>query len=326
MPKEITHWHVAQAVLGRKIPVKLAGMIEKNPHLYYLGSVAHDIPFYDLTEPSKFSLERVGDMLHGVNGENTLYPMVSLLKRGASREIIEQGYLHSFLLGMLTHYVVDSSFHPFVYYLSGNYYALDSNQRAKAVFRHRLFETGLDVWLQTNNPLVYPVNLLKLARNSGKSGKNILTYLAEHYSMPQDKNFIFKFRTAWFNHCLMQALFSRSIPWKLLQMYKQLGHQGVEKIEALFYPQPFNTSFYELKVEWRHPVTGEISENSTSELYNKSIESVAALFNRIGDNPEDWPMILSQMDALSLDTGLPMTKVKDMKFFCPEAIEYKLRL
>jgi hypothetical protein len=50
----------------------------------------------------------------------------------------------AFILGYITHCALDMTFHPVIYYLSGNYYDVDPGKKAHAVYLHRHLETCLD--------------------------------------------------------------------------------------------------------------------------------------------------------------------------------------
>lgn len=324
MPKELTHWHVAKKALSSNLPPRIHQIIQQNLELYYLGAVAHDIPFYDLSQPPEVSLERIGNEMHGVSGENTLVPLIDILERALRRG--DRVHLLCFVLGMLTHYVVDSTFHPFVYYLSGNYFDQNTQKRAKAVFRHRLLETGIDLWLETSEPMDYPTNLASLWRRAGTEGKEAFSLLVRHFTMEGDKGTPAHFKSAWRNHRILQSLFRKTIPWRILTLYRRIGHPGAEKLEALFYPQPLNLSIFASSFTWRHPVTGEKYNDTLEEIYKTSIEKVITLFLKLGDKSEwEWPEILSQMKPLSLDSGLVYCPAKEMKYFMAEPIENKLR-
>ncbi|MHB8124173.1 MAG: zinc dependent phospholipase C family protein [Desulfitobacteriaceae bacterium] len=325
MPKELTHWHIAKRTLTMEIPHQIAEIINHKPQLYYLGAIAHDIPFYDLSEPSETSIQHIGDQLHGANGENTLIPLIDMLEKTFAQKHTE--FLLSFILGMLTHYVADSTFHPMIYYLSGNYYAEDSTVRSKAVYRHRLLETAIDLWLEAEEPMGYPVNLAKLSREAGRNGSEALTLLVSHYSFDSNKPIKQHFKSAWRNHRLLQAAFSWSIPWRILSTYRRFGHPGAEKHEALFYPQPLNLTFFQTKLDWIHPVTGENYTNTFGELYEASVQKLATIFCQLGSSQtQDWASILRNLEPLSLDSGMPYVPVSQMEFFFAEPIERKLRL
>lgn len=327
MPKELTHWQVARKAYQGLIPTSIKGIIASSPELYYLGTVAHDVPFYDLSQPAEARIEWIGNHLHGVNGENTLVPLLNLVSQVLQKPV--KDYLLSFLLGMFTHYVTDSTFHPVVYYLSGNYFDEDPDKRGKAIFRHRLLETGIDLWLETLEPLDYPKSLASLRSKAGTRGNEALNMLIELYGMNgNNRNEEIKahFKHAWRNHRLLQSVFNWPIPWHALRVYRLLGHPGAEKVEALFYPQPFNLSFFQNSFQWCHPVTGEKHQSTLEELFLETSEKVKVLFRELGSESFlNWPEIIQTWKPLSLDSGLPYVPVKEMKYFMEEPIEKALQ-
>ncbi len=324
MPKELTHWHIAREALQRGVPVMVGEIIASHPALYYIGAIAHDIGFYDFSKPSEASLERVANQLHGVDGENTLVPLSGMMDTALSQNNSQA--LFAFLLGMLTHFVVDSTFHPMVYYMSGNYFAEDPLERSKAVFRHRLMETAIDLWLETANPIEYPSDLIHLGHEAGETGRHAFKLLVGYYAYG-DKEIMGNFEKAWRNHRFLQTAFSWSVPWRVLALYRRLGHPSVEKLEALFYPQPLDLTFFDAKLDWIHPVTGEANKMTLEQLYDLSVTKVIALFEQLGtQSRENWPLLLRRLPPVSLDSGLCYVPVSHMKYFWTEPIEQRLRV
>jgi len=325
VPKELTHWHIARATLQRGVPVKVGEIIASHPALYYIGAIAHDIAFYDLSKPSEASIERVANQLHGVDGENTLVPLSEMMDTALSQNNSQA--LLAFLLGMLTHFVADSTFHPMVYYMSGNYFAEDPLERSKAVFRHRLMETAIDLWLETADPIEYPSDLIHLGREAGEAGRQAFKLLVGYYACPGDKNIMAHFKKAWRNHRFLQTAFSWSTPWRVLALYRRCGHPSVETLEALFYPQPLDLTFFDAKLDWLNPVTGEGNKMTLEQLYDLSVTKVIALFEQLGtQSVENWPSLLRRLPPLSLDSGLCYVPVSHMKYFRTEPIEHRLRV
>ena len=324
MPKELTHWHIAHAVLQKGVPVRIGEITVSNPALYYIGAVAHDIAFYDLSIPAETRIEHVANQLHGVAGENTLVPLSEMMASALSKS--NNQALLAFLLGMLTHFVADSVFHPMVYYMSGNYFAENKEERGQAVFRHRLLETAIDLWFTTADPLEYPYDLSHLWHEAGEDGIQALKPFVGHFSLPGDKSMKAHFKKAWRNHRFLQTAFSWSIPRRILAFYRRFGHTSAEKLEALFYPQPLDLSFLDAKLDWLHPVTGEPHVMNLQELYDLSVQKVNNLFEQLGQQPkEDWPALLKTMTPLSLDSGLSYVPVNQMKYFRSEPIEQRLK-
>lgn len=329
MPKELTHWHIAKSIHSGEIPGSIAEIICQKPQLYYLGAIAHDIPFYDLSKSTKTSIKYIGDQLHGAEGENTLVPIIAMLEKALLKKPPEA--LLAFFLGMLTHYTADSTFHPLIFYLSGNYYDNDYQQRSKAVFRHHLLETALDLWLEANEAIDYPTGLSKLAREAGDDGRQALDLIAGYYSGTKDqprKRLVRRhYKLAWLNHRFFHKAFRYRVPYRIISVYRHLGHPEAAELEALFYTQVLNLAYLESRFHWKHPVTGESKLTAFRELFEESVQKSAAIFCRLGTCPaEDWPGILRSLDPLSLDSGLAGVPVSRMKFFSKEPIEGKLRL
>lgn len=324
MPKELTHWHIAREAMKKGIPGEVGKIIASNPALYYLGAIAHDIGFYDLSSPSLANLEHVANQLHGVGGENTVAPLCEIMKRALGQN---NHRVHlAFLLGMLTHFVADSTFHPMVYYMSGNYFAEDPEERDKAVYRHRLLETAIDLWLKSVQPMDYPSGLLQLWRDTGETERKAFRLLIEQAVCNGDIRKIEHFHKAWRNYRLLQTVFGWSTPRKMLSIYRSFGHLSVGKLEALFYTQPLDLSFFETKLAWRHPVTGERHAIMIEAFFDLCVKKVVRLFNQLTEQPlEKWAHFLCELSPLSLDTGLPLVPVARMEFFDAEPLEYRLR-
>lgn len=321
MPKELMHWHIAHGALNRELPAAVKEIILEHSQMYYLGAIAHDIPFYDLAHSAGRGIEQIGDELHGVNGEDTLAPLVLLLENCPA----ESPALVSFVLGMLTHYIADSTFHPLVYYLSGNYFAVEPEARALAVFRHRLLETALDLWVQREDPLQHPTSVARLWRKTGASGRQALALLTAQYA-GADGDRAACFQSAWRYHRLLQTLFQWWAPWKILSVYRASRNPGAQKYEALFYHQPLDLSLLDEEFSWQHPVSGQEKLTTFAAHYHESITLVSELFGYLGRSRiEAWPALLRQLEPLSLDSGLPYVPVQDMKYFWSERIELRLR-
>lgn len=324
MPKELTHWHIAREAMKKGIPGEVGKIIASNPALYYLGAIAHDIGFYDLSSPSLANLEHVANQLHGVGGENTVTPLCEIMETAFGQNNVR---VHlAFLLGMLTHLVVDSTFHPMVYYMSGNYFAEDPEERDKAVYRHRLLETAIDLWLKSVHPLDYPSGLLQLWRDTGETERKAFKLLIEQAVCNGDMRKIEHFHKAWRNHRLLQTVFGWSTPRKMLSIYRSIGHSSVGKLEALFYTLPLDLSFFETTLDWRHPVTGERQAIMIDAVFDLCVKKVVLLFNQLTELPlEIWALFLCELSPLSLDTGLPLVPVAQMRFFGDEPLECRLR-
>jgi hypothetical protein len=331
LPKELTHWHIAHSVLTAGSAGTVEAIIRAKPELYYLGAIAYDTAFYDLSLSGKYDISYLGDRLHGAQGENTLTPLLTMLEK--ARPAGRPAALLSFILGMLTHFLADSTFHPLIFYLTGNYYDLDAQRCSQAVFRHRLLETALDLWLESKEAPEqrdFPRSVAQLSRAAGKEGTQVLNLLADCLASPEnspDNHIQRHFRSAWRKHRIMHIVFQRTLPYRLLSLYRRWGHPEVRKLEALFYRQPINLTYFQNSLTWQHPVSGKKKTTTFGEIYEQSITRACALFKMLDSSPfQEWSNVLTRLEPLSLDSGLASIGVSSMNFFSEEPIEDKLRL
>ena len=142
VPREIVHWQVLECAIEELRDSAAGPALSRNRDAAYLGSIAHDAPYYYKLGRDEF--EEVSELLHGANGEDTYLPIKSGLQVLPSFPEEQREMLWCFLMGMFSHCASDIAFHPLVYYLTGNYYAKEAGPQKKARTQHRLFEVLLD--------------------------------------------------------------------------------------------------------------------------------------------------------------------------------------
>lgn len=133
--KENTHLHFAYGLLEDLRGQPVWRDISAHVSHYLLGSVIPDTFYYG----SSASYRRISESLHGKDGNPTNATILQVLE--SSREHNDL----AFILGFITHCALDITFHPIVYYLSGNYYDETPEKRNHAVYLHRHLETCLDL-------------------------------------------------------------------------------------------------------------------------------------------------------------------------------------
>jgi len=121
-----THLYIADQAMQRSG----VHVLKQFPKEYLLGSVAPDTFLYS----TKF--KDLSYFMHGKNGEKTNTIIFELLD-GADNEADL-----AYALGYITHCAADIVWHPFIFYLAGNYN--DPVKLPDARYRHYLIETTLD--------------------------------------------------------------------------------------------------------------------------------------------------------------------------------------
>lgn len=137
MPKENTHLYFAHELSEKFENVQIKALVKKNLRYFYFGSVVPDTFYYGHGEAQR----KISEYLHGRYGNLTskiVFEMLDKAKHHQSEKDL------AFVFGYLTHCALDITFHPMVYYLSGNYYDHDLSKAADAIYLHRHLETYLD--------------------------------------------------------------------------------------------------------------------------------------------------------------------------------------
>ena len=144
MPKEITHWRLAERV-GQSLgegPLRQA--VRACPKAFMLGSVFHDCGYY-AGDSRRYDVASLADRLHGAKGEDTFEVLRLAVTRCVNQPISPPAV--SFLAGLATHIAADCVFHPFVYYFTGNYYDSRLERRRAARRAHRRLEVLIDLFV-----------------------------------------------------------------------------------------------------------------------------------------------------------------------------------
>lgn len=137
MASENTHIYLADQIKGKIGNNVLKQIISDYIGYYFLGSIFPDILFYSKDKP----IFNMAYNLHGEDGVPTNKIVFNLLDEAKS---IKDENNFTFIAGLLTHYAVDITFHPVVFYISG--YKADGNKQEKdrTSYLHWHYETCID--------------------------------------------------------------------------------------------------------------------------------------------------------------------------------------
>lgn len=112
-----------------------------------LGAVAPDIfYFYHVLQPKKTRKASVwGDRLHHEKVAELIFSFLD--KIAETEDSIYRQKILAFTLGYISHCVVDVITHPYIFYISGDYYNPDPKIAYKAQINHMRVEYALDSYL-----------------------------------------------------------------------------------------------------------------------------------------------------------------------------------
>jgi len=326
MPKEITHIFFSEDTVNQLDKNKLFSTLSSNKPFYNFGSIAVDILYYNL---DKFSTSW-GDFLHGKDGNETSLPIIEALIDLKNNQ--NDKYFHqklSFICGFLTHMALDITFHPFVYYFSGNYYDDNKDLAILAKMNHRIIEGWIDLFLLEKKSInlkdfkdldnIYKnkeINLIildfmsKIFDKAWKTDKNILKPLKRGY-------FIQKFLTKQFKNSNMN---------KLIRIINRLSNNKLKSYVALFYPIKYSkipTKIIEFG-QFKNPVTNEEYKGNFYTLWDDALKLSTAFLKAVNDFiylESDENNLKSIIKDYSLDVGFVKTKVDEAKHFLPLSLD-----
>lgn len=146
MPDLITH-HLFGREVQWMLDEPISSIISKNQQMFDFGAMGPDFFFYYGTLPWKKykDSKEVQDIGHKMHDEKItevfvkFFELIKQIKNTEQREI-----LFAYLAGMLTHYSIDRSAHPYIFYQSG--FPLENeNNEDRFDWYHKRVEMSIDL-------------------------------------------------------------------------------------------------------------------------------------------------------------------------------------
>ncbi len=314
MPKELTHWALAERVRDRFSGTRAGEIISRHINLYYLGAVSPDFPYYYLAGRGRERFSAAADRLHGRFGGNTLafLPSVIRMYDGRSEPDDVPEPVIAFLLGAVCHVTTDWNFHPLVYYFCGSRKSNDPAVARGATERHQELEARLDLLYLREYA---PVNHGRVGNSfrGVEIGRRDLLLLLERFLFPGEGIRHAELRRLIRTYTMVQgAFFSRlvgSVAAALGNRYLQsLTYSAIRAGEPRLLDRP---------VRFRNPASGEEREESFRGLERKMIADASDLFDLVERYLRRDAVIgdLEGLPGLHLETGLPSDDDRRMRFF-----------
>ena len=285
------------------------------PHALKFGAVFPDVLFY-LAGPSDTArYRRIAQACHGVHGEDTY-----VLLRRIAASLAHSPYpapLRAFLAGVACHIQTDVTFHPFVYYLTGNYDDDNPFKRSRSVTDHRRLECLLDLYF---------------CNGANGIGDYTLRHILSCLEMPLDyvhevlvplcadmaeyPSLIPRSRQALRNFRILQGLFQyRGLPRFLFAVAPRLS-PVVREMEALFYSPALDSFLPRLNgpLSYRNPVTGTTETTTLAGLFDQSVSRSVQVVESIGRSVSTGAPVLTDRGP-SLAYGLAANAAIQPRYF-----------
>lgn len=278
MPSTITHTYIALDTL-KKIKTKPKKVIHQYIEDYKTFAQGMDILyFYHIFLLKENKVASIGHQFHHYKTNDIFKYIIEYNK--ANREPV----IFSFLAGLITHYVADSTFHPYVNFLANN----DNPLKRKDL--HFEIETFLDNYVVNRKKRFYRTfRVHKLVMNN-KKNREVIKLLDGLF----DKFFNYENMGKKYYHSIKEMRFVfKYLRYDRLgikrKIYKLIDKNKlkVRRVTYLSYNFPLeNQEFYlnsKKKLWFNIKNKNIISNESFDELYNKVIINATYIINHLYD-------------------------------------------
>ena len=328
MGKEISHILMAeQSAHSLEDPGRdpLAALLRDFSPAFHFGSIAADTFFYGIKVPFlEKKYDCCGDMIHGAEGNDTSLPLLSMLQdlRNNRHDRLFREKL-AFACGFLTHIALDTVCHPCIYYFSGNYHHESVEERVKAVTRHRLIESWLDLFvLRKASITIENCLFMETIRRNTPLNLELLRFFFESFERTASVDgYLWKYLRRGYNvQMLLNSMFPNAFWGKMVGTANRALKGKLNTFMALFYPwdyreippEVFDYEYY------LHPVTGEELPGGFNQLWESAgkrcLEFLEAVREYIyGDG--DQERLGRVLKGYSLSTGLVGVPVSEAGYF-----------
>jgi hypothetical protein len=307
MPSILTHHYFANLLIEKyKQQWPLLG---KQSPLVWLGSQGPDPFFFYGRAPfksrlAKASMNQFGSLLHNQPPHQSIWP---LLKHGWFGHQVDD-VSKAYVFGALTHYVLDRTCHPYVFYRSGfdEHGALTDHYNAD----HAKLEVEMDLALILHLNLsssmyqpkvtlqVDPVSLQSISQLYYQAFSKHVNHEAYQQAVEDMKaTYKFLYHGSWFNRLLVILIAGkRSLPFSLIHPNTISSDRSKMVLNLQ-------------QKKWRHPVSGIQSTESVITLIEKSenmIDKIAKLLSQDEVNESTVKKWCEDIDYDGKKTGKTM--------------------
>lgn len=290
MPKELTHWILADRVLAGLSPdSRLREIIGAHHSAYLGGAVLPDTLLHLFHGPHAATALALAHSFHDTVG-NSFAPLIQTERRfpdGLPPAML------ACLLGVITHIEADIIFHPFVFALA----------ETDDAGRHYQIETDIDCYFLRKGIRPSARHLVDLiSPDTQKTLVNACVQLFDpEGALPPTVP-----EHALALHCSYQAKYDRTF-WKLaVRLLSMAMGSPFREQRHLFYPLALSSASYRIKdsaSEWHHPVTGELQRSTIEELARDAVKRTIDLLTLI-ETKGSLAVALQTRHGENLLTGL----------------------
>lgn len=272
---------------------------------YYIFAQSHDYLYFSLSKKNR----KLAHTAHVKNTQDYLLNIIKFIKDNKLKDNID---LISYLYGSLTHYILDSTLHPYIFYKSG----LNSTS-------HRIVEKNIDkVFYEIKTKKDYKeLNISKELIVNNKFTEELNNCINYSYQKTYNVNKMSK----RFKKCIKEAILlfkftSYDKNGKKIKFFNIVDKLFKTNLSILSTSIEENKEYLnENHNKWNHPCFKDKEYNySFNELYNQSIfktEILIKYVNKYLNDELDLEDLKKYIPNISYTTGLKIEDNIKMKYF-----------
>jgi hypothetical protein len=315
MPSILTHHYFANTFIERH--QKRWPFLKPKAPLVWLGSQGPDPFFFYGRAPfksrlAKESMNQFGSLLHNQPPHQSIWPLINHGWFGPKADDVSKAYV----MGALTHYVLDRTCHPYVFYRSG--FDEQGGLTDHYMADHAKLEVEMDLGLilqlklspSTYQPKVTlqvdPVSLQSISQLYFQAFPKHVNHDAYQQSVQDMKaTYQFLYHGFWVNRLLVMLIAGkRSLPFSLI-------HPNTISLER------GKTVLNLHHKKWRHPVTGISSTESVMTLIEKSDKMMDKISDLLSQDKVNEVMIKTWCENFDYDGKEIGTTMQYFQSFYP---------
>ncbi len=323
MPSITTH-HMFSKELLKHLTKEELKRFDKELTIYHTFAQSHDYLFY-YTFDIKNAL-RIRSLGHKAHHEKTQDYIINIVKEIKDNHLEKNQQALSYLYGSITHYCLDSTCHPYIFYKTGIYRKNNPNSK-KFRGEHNHMEKDLDaIFYERYTGKKYNTcNLNKDIIKKPIFEDKLITLISNVYKKTYNENNIGIFyyksikHTKIINFLAINDRFGiKRVIYKFIDFITK--HKfGYIQAYSTYILKP-NTSFLNKEHKtWNHPSNKEITYNySFDDLYNQALDKSLKIIreiNKVLYENKDFNNLYKYIPDIDYSTGVIIEESRRMDFF-----------
>ena len=322
MPSIITHHMFSKEVL-KKLSKEETNRFQEKIDIYHTFAQSHDYLFYYKFGKKRKEINSLGHKAHHKNTQDYLINIIEEIKKNHEENTPE---LLAYLYGSITHYVLDTTCHPYIFYKTGIYRKTEPETR-KYFGGHNQIEKDLDAiyYKKYTNKDYNLCNVTKEIIGKPLFSAKLITTLNNVYKKTYNKDNISYYYQKGVNNARLiynivvnDRFGIKKTLYRLLDFIICRNKRYISTYST--HIKKPNLSYLNLeKKEWKNPCLPEQKHNeSFEELYNLAAGKAITIIRQVNKVLyENKPIedILKYIPNLDYSSGIIIKETKQLRHF-----------